>query len=101
MGVQFRRDALAEEGYEHIPQVRAPSHPLVVVPAVVVVGTVKLAPRERLFDPVEQGLMLDVHPEGDLGLAPITAEMPLTHEQPYQDPQVVVAGHVAPPVVSP
>jgi hypothetical protein len=37
--------------------------------------------------------MADVHAEGDLGLAAITPEMPLTDEQPHQQAGFEVCWH--------
>ena len=78
-------DVLFNERNQHIAQERPPGHPLVVVPTVMRVRSVEAAPWKCSFEPAESLLMACVHAQRDLGLSPITAEVPLAHEQTEQE----------------
>jgi hypothetical protein len=67
-------EVLVQEGEERFLKVGASGHPLVVVALAVVVGAVTLSAREGAFDPFEEGEVVDVEFEGDLGLAAVAAE---------------------------
>ena len=43
---------LVEQGYEHIAEIAAPSHPLQVMASIVVVRAVQLSARKCPFDPI-------------------------------------------------
>jgi hypothetical protein len=81
----YHRDHLATEAV-------AASHPLVVVPAAVVVGAVEPAPRDGRDQPSEEPLVPEVHPQGDLRLAAIPAEVPLPDQQAEQEADRQVGG---------
>ena len=75
---------------EHVlGQGRSAGHPLVVVAPTMTVRAVQPRTRKQALQPPEQGLVADVHPQRDLGIAPVAAEMPLpdqhSHDQPALD----------------
>ncbi len=74
------------EGNDVIAEIPAPSRPLVVRPAAVMIGTVEPTARIRRPQPFERLLVAGVHPEGDLRLAPVTTEMALSDQQTDQEP---------------
>src|ERR1019366_4885277 len=73
-----------DERDHHLAKVVAAGHPLVVVAPAVVVGAVEPPAWEGSGQPSEQLLVADVHPQGDLRLAPVTAEVSLPDEQAEQ-----------------
>jgi hypothetical protein len=75
LGIQLWGQMLVEQRDEHLSKVTTASHPLQVMPAVVMVGPVKLATRKGPLDPVEEGRVPYVHSQGDLRLATVSAEV--------------------------
>jgi hypothetical protein len=69
---------------QHVAEVVAPGHPLVVVTPTVVIGTVESPTGEGGRQPSEELLVADVHAERDLRLASVPSEMPLADEQAEQ-----------------
>jgi hypothetical protein len=81
----LRPKMLVQERHELIAEHRATRHPLVVAATRMVVRTVQPAARHAVHEPLEQRLVVSVHPERDLGLAPVTAEMPLPDQDSDQE----------------
>src|ERR1700722_10952209 len=95
--VEFGGESFLEDRHQVIPQVGASGHPLEVVPATMVIGPVELAARERPLHPVEESLVPDVHAEGDLRLASVSAKMALADQKPDEQAFLEVRRHRAPP----
>jgi hypothetical protein len=77
VGIQLRED-LVDEG-------TTAGHPLVIVPAGVVVGPVEPGCREARLEPAKDPFVPNMHPQHDLGLATIAAERALADEQPGEN----------------
>ena len=86
--VQFLDLVGVEEREEFVDECLAACHPLVVVAAGMGVRPIQTTSREPLHKPVKDALMTDVHPQHDLGLAPIASERSLTDEQTDEKPPV-------------
>ena len=71
---------VGDEGDEFLAQNSSSDHPLVVRAPTMVIGPVQPRSRYALVKPHEQVLPAGVHPQGDLGLTAVTAEMPLPCE---------------------
>ncbi len=76
---------LVEQGYEHIAEVAAPSHPLQIMPSIVVIRAVDLSTRKCPIDPIEERCVLDVHSQSDLWLTAVSPEVTFSDQQPDQD----------------
>lgn len=83
--VEVRREVLVQEGDEVVAKGLAPDHPLVVAPSSVVVGAVELAAGEGLLQPEEEGFVVRVHAECDLGLSPVAAEVAFADEDSEEE----------------
>ncbi len=63
-----------------ITQIRTTRHPLVVATATVLIGTVEAAARKRALHPTEECFVPFVHPQGDLRLTAVSAEVPFAYQ---------------------
>jgi hypothetical protein len=61
-------------------------HPLVVLPAAVVVRTVQLRAGDALGKPVKKIGVPHVHPQRDLGVKPVTPEVAFPHQDAQEKP---------------
>jgi hypothetical protein len=52
------------------------------------IGAVELSSREGLLEPAEEGLVVRVHPQGDLRLLPVASKMALANEQADEDADI-------------
>src|SRR5262249_3241977 len=87
-----------EQWEEVVAQISATSHPLVVVPTVVVIRAVELSSWEGSLEPAEDGLVADVHAQRHLRLPTISTEVTLADQQPGKKAEVEVLRHcVRPP----
>lgn len=86
MGIEVRSQPPPQDRQKPIAQEGPPCHPLVVAPTVMVVRAVEASPRKCTFDPAEQRLVPDMHPERDLGLAAVSAKVAFTHEHSHEEP---------------
>jgi hypothetical protein len=84
---------------EAVSKVGSTRHPLVVVPAVVMIRAIELPPRKGLLQPPEDRFMPDMHPQRYLRLATVSAEVPFADQEPGKKAQIKVARHRAFPVV--
>lgn len=84
--IELWGEAAIENWYQDVSEEGASSHPLEVVPPVVVVGAVELSSRESSFEPPEHPLVSDVHAERHLGLPAVAPEVALPHQDPDEDP---------------
>jgi hypothetical protein len=78
--VDLRGENALEQWEEVVAQISATSHPLVVVPTVVVIRAVKLSSREGSLEPAEDGLVADVHAQRHLRLPTISTEVTLADQ---------------------
>lgn len=85
LGVEGWVEVLIQERHELFPEEGSPGHPLEVASAAVVVGTVELASGEGLLEPAEEGLVVGVHPQGDVRLAAVSSEVAFADEEPQED----------------
>jgi hypothetical protein len=76
-----------------ISQIGTAGHPLVVVTATVIVGTVEATPREGPLEPFEQSLVADVHPKGDLWLPSVPTKVAFSDEQSDQEALFELRSH--------
>jgi hypothetical protein len=101
MTVQARREKPIEHRRELVPQERTARHPLEVMPPAVVIWAVDAASGERPLEPPEYRLMADVHAEGHMRLASITAEVTLSDQKADEESELELGWHGRLPVVSP
>jgi len=85
LGVQVGMEVLIQKGNQLLSQKDSPGHPLEVAAAAVVVGTVELASGEGLLEPAEEGLVVGVHPQGDVGLPAISSEVAFADQESQED----------------
>ena len=83
-------DPPLNQGNQDIPQEWSTGAPLVVRASTVRVRTIELGPRELPLEPAKGSLVADVHPESDLGLEAITAEVAFTKEESDEEALVKV-----------
>ncbi len=90
VAVELLGQVLVEDGEQNVPEGLSPHHPLVVVPAPVVVGSVEARAGHTGVEPSEQGLGARMHPEGHMRLSTVAPEVPLTDEDSDEDAQLEV-----------
>jgi len=73
------------QGQDLLAQLGTPGHPLEVATPAVMVGTVQTSTK-RIDDPTEELLVPGMHPQRDLRVAPIAAEVTLPDQNAYQIP---------------
>jgi len=78
-------EVLIQERHQLLSEVGSPGHPLEVASAAVVVRTVELASGEGLLEPVEEGLVIGVHPQGDVRLPAVSSEVAFADQEPQKD----------------
>ena len=79
MQIEFWREHRIQDGHEHTSEVLAPSHPLVVAPAIVFIWSIEL-PTPSADEPVEYRDVAHMHLHDDLGLARVTSEGAFANE---------------------
>lgn len=85
LGVQGGVEVSVEERDQFFSEEGSSGHPLEVAAAAVVVGTVELASGEGLLEPAEEGLVIGVHPQGDVRLAAVSSEVAFADQEPQED----------------
>ena len=90
--VQVRGDSGLDKREQFVAEVGTACHPLVVAAPTVVVRSIQPATRESPFQPVEQGLVPDVHSQGDLRLAPVPPKWPSPISTPTRRPSSYSVG---------
>ena len=76
---------MVKKDWQHrLSQRRTSCHPLEVVTATMVVGTIEPGPLYPALKPSEQTLMSDMHSEGYLGLFPVSAKVTFAGQDPNQ-----------------
>ena len=83
MGVDLLREQRLHDREHVLDQSGSAGHPLVVVAAPMTVWAIQTRTWEQALEPPEQGLVTDVHPQRDLGVAPVAAEVPLPDQHPH------------------
>jgi len=91
MFVDGRGQVMVEDRDEG-PKGRSPDEPLEVRSTGMVIGAVQAGAGDDLFEPAEQGLVADVHPYRDRGLATIAAEAALSDEDADEEPDLELLG---------
>jgi hypothetical protein len=97
-GVKAAKALLIERGVEtavkqrhdHLPQIGAARHPLIVAAATVLIGTIKPAAGKPGLNPMKESLVIGVHSEGYLGLPAIASEVSLADQETHEDPEVEI-----------
>lgn len=74
VGIELRREVLLEQREKLLTKKYSPGHPLQIVPRTVKVRTVE-ASAERSQNPVEHGLVADMHAQCHVGLATIATKV--------------------------
>ena len=85
LGVEGGVEVLIQKRHDFFPEEGSAGHPLEVASAAVVIGTVELASGEGLFEPAEEGLVISVHPEGDVRLTAVSSEVAFANQEPQED----------------
>src|SRR5665213_2728147 len=86
-----QRDVMRIEERQQVLHERlSAGHPLVVVPATVVIEPIQKTTGESLGEPREYGLVTHVHTEGDLRLLAVAAERSLPDQEPDQQSPIEI-----------
>lgn len=73
-----------DDRHDHSLQELATSHPLVVIPTAMKVGSVQFALRERGHQPLKDQRMANMHTQRDLSLSTVASEMTFTDKETYE-----------------
>ena len=90
MFVDLRHRQGVEQRHELVAQHLTPRHPLVIGTAAVLIGTVQLRGGKQAQHRLEDSHAPSVHPECDMGLLSVSAEMALTDQDSEQKPLVEI-----------